>query len=93
MTKRKIKPLVFYPPFLLLLAAVGLNFADKKTFEFCTTEAYCWVRDTFGSAFCIGALLMLVVIVGVFFLPCGRWVIGGPVVCRTNQGYNRLLYM
>ena len=78
MTKKKIKPLVFFPPFLLLLAAVGLNFIDKKTFEYCTTEAYFWVRDTFGSSFCIGAVLMLAVSVGVFFLPCGKWVIGGP---------------
>ena len=78
MAKKRIKPLAFYPPFLLLLAAVALNFADQETFNSWTTQAHVWVIDNFGQLYCAGALVMLVVSVAVFFSPCGRWVIGGP---------------
>jgi len=75
---KKIKPLVFLPPFLLLLAVIVLNFIDKARFTAEMTNAKDWVLSTFGEVFAVTPLLMLLTCVVIYFCPFGRVIIGGP---------------
>lgn len=75
---KKIKLVVFLPPFLLLLAVVVLSFIDQETFASLLTKAYSWVINTTGWFVSLLACLMLVLCVVVYFSPFGRVVIGGP---------------
>ena len=74
----KIKPLVFWPPFLLMLSALALNFYDADTFTAVMTTAYGWVIDTFGWLVVLASFGMLLVCVAIACSPFGRVVIGGP---------------
>jgi len=74
----KIKPLVFWPPFLLMLSALALNFYDADTFTAVMTTAYGWVIDTFGWLVVLASFGMLLVCVVIACSPFGRVVIGGP---------------
>ncbi|MCP4312339.1 MAG: BCCT family transporter, partial [Bacteroidetes bacterium] len=75
---KKIKPIVFLPPFLLLLAVIVLNFTNEQAFTSVLTNAYGWVIDTTGWLVVLLAFLMLVICVVVYFSPLGRIIIGGP---------------
>ena len=75
---KTIKLPVFLPPFLLLLAAVVLNYVDQDAFNTVATSAFLWVRDSFARLFDLAATLMLVICVVVGFSPFGRVTIGGP---------------
>jgi choline-glycine betaine transporter len=75
---KKIKPIVFLPPFLLLLAVIVLNFTNERAFTSVLTNAYGWVIDTTGWLVVLLALFMLLICVVVYFSPFGRIIIGGP---------------
>jgi len=75
---KELKPLVFLPPFLLMLAALALNFFDADTFTKVMEGAYDWVIDTFGWLVVLAAFGMLLVCVAIACSPFGRVVIGGP---------------
>lgn len=69
---------MFFPPFLLLLAVVVLNFTSKETFAEVMENANSWILDTFGHLFALAPFLMLLLCVAVYFSPFGRVIIGGP---------------
>ena len=75
---KKLKPVVFLPPFILLLAVIVLHFVDKDAFTEMLTNAYAWVLATFGWAFAVAPFLMLLTCVVVYLCPFGRVIIGGP---------------
>ncbi|MBL7218756.1 MAG: BCCT family transporter [Phycisphaerae bacterium] len=75
---KKIKPLVFLPPFGLLGAVVVLNFINKELFTSVLTNAYGWVLSTFGQVFALTPFLMLLTCAVIYFCPFGRVIIGGP---------------
>ncbi|MBC8348631.1 MAG: BCCT family transporter, partial [Verrucomicrobia bacterium] len=75
---KKIRPLVFLPPFLLLLIAVLMNFVDKDAFTKTMTDANDGVLAVFGKVFAVAPLLMLATCIILFFSPFGRVIIGGP---------------
>ncbi len=75
---KKIKPVVFLPPFLLLLAVIVLNFINEQAFTAVLTNAYTWVIQTTGWFVSLLAFLMLVICVAVYCSPFGRVIIGGP---------------
>lgn len=75
---KHIKPVVFWPPFLLLFAAVVLNFINKDVFTSVVTNTHSWVLDTFGWLFTLTASIMLAVCACIYFSPFGRVIIGGP---------------
>lgn len=75
---KNLKPLVFYPPFLLLLSVIVISFIDHKVFAEILTRAYKSVQTTFGGGFAIAPFLMLITCVVVYFCPFGRVIIGGP---------------
>lgn len=78
MNKTKIKPLVFWPPFLLCVATVATYFLDENTFIVVTTNAYQWTLDTFGWLVSLLAFSMFALCVIIFPSPLGRVVLGGP---------------
>ncbi|OIN07418.1 BCCT family transporter [Oceanisphaera psychrotolerans] len=82
----KIKPLVFWPPFLLLMAAVMMSFADLDAFLGATSAINSWILDHFSWLFSLGTLLMVATCVWVFFSPLGKVRIGGedatPLISR-----------
>ena len=75
---KNIKPIVFLPPFLLLLAVIVLNFINEAAFTAVLTNAYSWVINTTGWFVSLLAFLMLVLCAVVYFSPFGRVIIGGP---------------
>ena len=75
---KKLKPWVFFPPFLLLAAAIAANFLDPTQFSASVTGAYEWVLDTFGWLVSLTSFAVVVVCVLIYVSPFGRVVIGGP---------------
>ncbi|MEM7453595.1 MAG: BCCT family transporter [Planctomycetota bacterium] len=74
---RELNHLVFWPPFLLLLAAVVLNLVDKEKFKEVTGSLNEVVISNFGWLFVICAVLALGLCILICFLPFGRVRIGG----------------
>jgi len=75
---KKLKPWVFFPPFLLLAAAITANFLDPVRFSASVTGAYEWVLDTFGWLVSLTSFAVVVVCALIYVSPFGRVVIGGP---------------
>ncbi|MDQ0243709.1 choline-glycine betaine transporter [Bacillus fengqiuensis] len=74
---KNLKHSVFWPPFLLLIAAAFLSFFNREAFIKITTDANNWLLANVGWLFSLGGLLMLVTVVGVYFSPLGKVIIGG----------------
>ncbi len=74
----KIKPIAFWPPFVLCAAAVALSFAAPDLFLAAMKPTIQWVSDSFGWLVMLLAFAMLVLCAAIFVSPFGRTVIGGP---------------
>ena len=61
---------VFWPPFLLLLVAVVLNFVDAATFKQATEGANHWILGNFGWMFCTCASLAVALCI---FICCSKF--------------------
>ena len=72
-----IKPLVFWPPFLLLLGAVIFSFVNEAGFAAMTTGANNWLIKNFGWAFSMTGFLMVLIVLVIYFSPFARVKIGG----------------
>lgn len=70
--------LVFWPPFLLLLAAVVLNFTNLDKFTEVTNGANEWILTNFGWFFSVCAFACVVLCAFVFFSDFAKVRIGGP---------------
>ncbi len=79
---------VFWPPFLLLLVAVGFNVANPDLFGELITAANDWVLAHFGWMYTICAFSALVLCIWISFSPFGRVRLGGvnakPLMNRWN---------
>ncbi len=73
----KIKPLVFWPPFLLLATAVLYSFVDLYGFISVTGSINDWILAHFSWLFSTVTLGLLITVIGVFFSPLARVRIGG----------------
>jgi len=73
----KIRPLVFWPSFLILMAAVVMSFIDLESFLRVTKSLNDTVLDRFSWFFSIGSFYLLMLIVVVYFSPLGKVTIGG----------------
>ncbi|MDX5594338.1 BCCT family transporter [Pseudovibrio sp. SPO723] len=86
MSNRSIRPLVFWPPFLLLFAAVAASYITPDQFLSFTTSINSWILDRFSWLFSLGTLLMVVTCVWVYVSPLGAVKIGGkdatPILSR-----------
>lgn len=74
---KKIKPIVFFPPVLLLLVAVVMSFSDKDAFSRVVNGSNSWILVNFGWLFSISGIIFLAVIIGIYFSPFGKVRIGG----------------
>lgn len=74
----KIKPIVFYPAFILLLISIILNFANYDAFLKVTTLAKNFMTVQCGWMFSLTGIICLLVTIGTYFSPLGNVKIGGP---------------
>ncbi len=85
---RELNHIAFWPPFLLLLGAVVLNFTSKESFEKVTQEANAWILTNFGWLFTVCAFACVVLCIWVFFSKFGEVRLGGkdakPLMSRWN---------
>lgn len=74
---KSLKHWVFWPPFVLVLAASILSFTDKDAFTAITTGANDWVIANVGWLFSSAGLFMVALCVGIYFSKLGKVRIGG----------------
>ncbi|QOX64848.1 BCCT family transporter [Anoxybacterium hadale] len=74
---KKMKPVAFWPPVVLFVAACIYNFADNDGFSYMINTANTWLMTNFAWAFCLGVLFMLGVVIFVMFSKFGNVRIGG----------------
>lgn len=74
---KKIRPIAFWPPVILFIAACVYNFIDQEGFTEMISAANVKLMGNFSWAFCLGILIMLGVILFIFFSKFGNVRIGG----------------
>jgi glycine betaine transporter len=84
----KIRPLVFWPSFLILMAAVIMSFIDLDGFLRVTKSLNDTVLETFSWFFSLGSFYLLMLILVTYFSPLGKIRIGGnsatPLFSKTR---------
>lgn len=73
----RIHPWVFWPPFLLLLAALVLSVAQPTVFQATVTTANNWILNHFDWLFNWTSFAMVILCLAVLFSPLGKVRIGG----------------
>lgn len=73
----RVEPLVFWPPFLALLAATALSGLDGEAFLATVNALNTWILDQFSWLFAGGTLFMVITVVAVYLSPLARVRIGG----------------
>jgi len=73
-----IRPLVFFPPFLLCGAAVVLHFADPAGFEAAVGATHARASAALGWLVSLGSLGMVGLAAAAAAAPFGRTILGGP---------------
>ncbi|PFG45437.1 choline-glycine betaine transporter [Vibrio sp. ES.051] len=74
---KHLRPLVFYPTFLILVSALILSLVDLEQFTAVTGELNNKVLDLFSWLFSIGSFYLLVLVVLTYFSKLGDVRIGG----------------
>lgn len=75
--RNSIRPLVFWPTFLVLMGAVIASYLDLETFLATTSALNDAILDHFSWLFSLSSLYLLVLAVVVYVSPLGRLRIGG----------------
>ncbi len=75
--KIKIRPLVFWPSFILLIAAVLLSIFNLDKFASTLSAVTVWSMKFFGSGYELVTVIMMAVCIAICFMPFGRVKIGG----------------
>ncbi|WP_417474067.1 BCCT family transporter [Leisingera sp.] len=75
--KGSIRPLVFWPPFILLITAVLVSLVNLDQFLAVTTAINNWILSSFSWLFSLATLVMVLTLIAVFFSPLGKTRIGG----------------
>ena len=73
-----LKPIVFFPPVLLLLSSAIFSLIDLDAFLYTVKSAKDWIIQYFGWLFLWGTFSFLIVLVLAFFSPISKKRIGGP---------------
>jgi len=83
-----LRPLVFWPTFLVLLAAVIAGYVNLDAFLATASALNDAILDNFAWLFSLGSLYLLVLAVIVYFSPLGKLRIGGeqatPMLSRLR---------
>jgi len=84
----KIRPLVFWPSFLILMAAVIMSFVDLDSFLRVTVSLNDTILERFSWLFSLGSFYLVVLILFVYFSDLGKVRIGGnnakPLLSKTR---------
>lgn len=75
--KYPLRPLVFWPTFLILLAAVIASYIDLSTFLAVSKQINTLILTNFSWLFSAGSFAMVVLTAIVYFSPLGKVRIGG----------------
>jgi len=75
--KTKIRPLVFWPSFVLLIAAVLFSLFNLETFSATLSKVTVWSMGFFGAGYELVTVIMFFVCIAICFMPFGRVRIGG----------------
>lgn len=76
-TSKKIKPLVFYPPFIIFVVAIICSLLAEEQFLNFVISIQDLILKYLGAAFCYMALASVFVVGFVFFSPLAKVRIGG----------------
>lgn len=76
--KNRIRKIAFWPPFILLVAALVYSIADADGFLKISSAANSWLLQNLGWSFSLCSMLCLVAIAVAYFSPLGDVVLGGP---------------
>jgi choline-glycine betaine transporter len=68
---------VFWPPFLLLLAAVIFSFVNLSQYMQIASQINDWILSKFAWLFSLSSFLLLLSLIGAYFSPLGKVRIGG----------------
>ncbi|NMD71558.1 BCCT family transporter [Bacillus sp. DNRA2] len=74
---KNIRPIAFWPPVILFVAACVYNFQNQKGFTRMINDANSWLMSNFAWAFSLGVLIMLTVVIYLMFSKFGDVRIGG----------------
>lgn len=74
---KNIRPLVFFPTFLVLVAALILSLYDLEQFTQVTSALNSSVLENFSWLFSLGSFFLLVLIAITYFSKLGNIRIGG----------------
>ncbi|WP_133162203.1 BCCT family transporter [Hyphococcus luteus] len=77
-TLKSTRPLVFWPPVILLLSALAFSLVDFDGFYAGVTAAKDWILKYFGWLFSYASFAAVALIAWVGFSPLGSVRIGGP---------------
>ena len=77
-TLKSTRALVFWPPVVLLLAALAFSIADFDGFHASVTTANNWILSRFDWLFSLASFGAVLVLAWVCFSPLGAVRIGGP---------------
>jgi len=75
--KTNIRPIVFWPSFILLIAAVIFSLTNLETFAKSLSAVTVWSMGAFGPGYLLLTAIMTVLIFAVCAMPFGRVRIGG----------------
>ncbi|SHE61024.1 BCCT family transporter [Alkalibacter saccharofermentans] len=75
---RKLKPIVFFPAFLLLIFTIVLNFVNYDAFISITTKAKDFMVIDMGWMYNLIGIMCLVMIILAYLSPLGNVKLGGP---------------
>ena len=88
MNNNKIRPVVFYPAFILLTLAIILNFINYDAFLSVTTAAKDFMTVQCGWMFSLAGVACLIAVVFIYLSPLGNVRLGGekakPVLNRSS---------
>lgn len=74
---KKIKPIVFFPPVILLVVAVVMSFTNNDAFSKGVNGANTWILTNFGWLFSLSGIIFLGIIIAIYFSPFSKVRIGG----------------
>ncbi|MCB1447098.1 MAG: BCCT family transporter [Rhizobiaceae bacterium] len=85
---KKVRPIVFWAPFLLMLAAVCASVLAPEQFLASMTAINGWTLDKLSWLYSLSTVAFLLTMIGVYFSPLGKVRIGGenaePLLSRWN---------
>ncbi|MEO1014091.1 MAG: BCCT family transporter [Pseudomonadota bacterium] len=86
--RRHVRPLVFWPPALILLVAVAASLIDFEGFLAAATAVHVSILGSVGWAFTLGGFVAVLTVIAAAVSPLGGVRIGGakarPILSRWN---------